>query len=200
MAGQPCQLFVQQKESFPSLGAGAQQALKVFVSANGAAHFTSIQVGDKVDLAGYAARDPMTNELSVAVTLKYLGCAKSTGTGTLVSVPVALADLTVDAYEKTLGPLFVEVSTVSGKPQTPSEIFALWSTGVFNDAGVDTVTNLSPYFLSGGVFAGLSQGKVTDFGHIDGVFAIVPIGSPPTKYEVLYPRSASDLPITKVHP
>ena len=55
-------------------------------------------------------------------------------------------DLTLDAYENTLGPLLVKVDGVSGKPQLPAETFGLWKTGVFVDAGPDTIVSLSPYF------------------------------------------------------
>jgi hypothetical protein len=200
VAGTPCQIFVQQAETFASLAAGSQQALKIFVSGAAAQYFTTIKVGDKVDVYAWAERDATTNELLLEVNLQYPGCAKTVGTGAPVPVVVTLDDLSVSAYEQTLGPLFVEVDGVSGDPQTPPEIFALWKTGTFSDAGIDTVTNLSPYFLPGGVFTTLTTGHVHDFNHLRGVFAVVPIGSPPVKYEVLYPRvEASDVSILKVH-
>jgi hypothetical protein len=157
-------------------------------------------VGDKVDVYAWAERDPTTNELLLEVNLQYQGCAKTVGTGAPVPVVVTLDDLSISAYEQTLGPLFVEVDGVSGTPQTPPEIFALWKTGTFSDAGISTVTNLSPYFLAGGVFTTLTTGHVHDFNYLRGVFAVVPIGSPPVKYEVIYPRvEASDVSILKVH-
>jgi hypothetical protein len=200
VAGSPCQIFLQQAESFPNLAAGLQQALKLFVSAAAAQHFTTTQVGDKVNVYAWGQRDPTTNELLLLVNDQYQGCAKTVGAGVPLPVVVTLDDLTVSAYEVTMGPLFVEVDGVSGTPQTPPEIFALWKTGTFSDAGISTVTNLSPYFLAGGVFTTLTTGKVHDFNFVRGVFAVVPIGMPATKYEVLYPRvEPKDVSILKVH-
>jgi hypothetical protein len=200
IAGTPCEIFVQQAESFATLAAGSQQALKLFVSANAATHFTTVKVADKVDVYAYALRDATTNELLLEVNLQLQGCAKTVGTGVPVPVVVTLADLSVTSYEQTMGPLFVELDGVSGKPQTPPEIFALWKTGTFSDAGISTVTNLSPYFLVNGMFTTLTTGHVTDFNFVRGVFAVVPLGTPPVKYEVLYPRvETADVSILLVH-
>src|SRR5262249_20961910 len=143
VSGTPCQIFLQQAETFASLAAGSQQGLKLFVSANAAQHFTTVKVGDKVDTYAWAQRDPATNELLLTVNLQLQGCAKTVGTGNPVPVVVTLADLTINAYEQTLGPLLVELDGVSGTPQTAPEIFALFKTGTFSDAGISTVTNLS---------------------------------------------------------
>jgi hypothetical protein len=104
------------------------------------------------------------------------------------------------AYEDTVGPLLVTVDTVSGKPQLPGEIFALWDTGVFSDAGPSATVNLSPYFLPNGVFVGFMQGSIHDFGKVTGVFGLfVLLGNPPAKYKVIYPRSMAEVPVVKVH-
>lgn len=200
VAGSPCQIFVQQKETFPNLAAGAQQALKLFISKSASQYFTTVKVDDQVDVLAWGVREPTYGELILEVNLQYKGCAKTVGTGTTAPVTATLDDLTMDAYKNTLGPLFVELDGVSGKPQTPTEIFALWKTGVFSDAGVDAVVNLSPYFLSGGAFSGLTQGKITDFTSIRGVFGVVPEGMPAVEYKVVYPRKMADVVVGQVHP
>ena len=197
-AGSACTLFVQQLETFADATAGAQQALRLFASPGAAEHFTGIAVGDRLDIYAHAWRYDLNgqNELLLQVSLALRGCAKVVGAG--VPQPVtglSLPDLTVDAYETTLGPLLIQVDTVSGKPKTPPEIFGLWETGVFADAGIDEVTSLSPYFLPGSVFTGLTTGVTTDFTSITGVFGLfVPPGQPVTKYEVLYIRDMADAP------
>ena len=82
----------------------------------------------------------------------------------------------------------------------PTEIFALWKTGVFSDAGIEAIVNLSPYFLQGGAFSGLTQGKTHQFTSIAGVFGLVPEGMPAVKYKVLYPRTMADVVVGQVLP
>src|SRR6185503_2747075 len=55
-SGTACQVFVQQDLGYADLAAGAQQALKIFISANAASHFTAVQVGDQVDVLAWAWR------------------------------------------------------------------------------------------------------------------------------------------------
>ncbi|MFO0755015.1 MAG: hypothetical protein U0359_00870 [Byssovorax sp.] len=203
-AGVACQIFVQQSEQFADLAAGSQQALKVFISANTASHFVGLAVGDKVDLLGWAWRYNVDgqHELLLQVNLQLPGCAKKVGSGTPMPVAVTLGDLTVSAYEDTVGPLLVTVSSVSGKPQLPAETFGLWSTGMFSDAGVEEIVSLSPYALPGGVFSfdPANQGKTHDFSSVTGVFGLfIPPGNPPTKFKEIYPRAMSEAPIVKVH-
>lgn len=204
-AGVACQIFVQEDTQYADLAAGAQRALKLFVSANTASHFVGIQVGDKVDIDAFAWRYDVNsqNELLLQVNLQLPGCAKTVGGGDVLPVAAQLADLTLDAYENTLGPLLVKVDIVSGKPQLPTETFGLWSTGVFTDAGPDTIVSLSPYFLAGAVFTGFdaaNQGKTHDFGYVTGVFGLfAPVADPTAKYKELYPRVEAEYPILVVH-
>jgi len=200
-AGYACQIFVQSAETFADLASGSQQAIKLFISANTAEHFTGVAVGDKVDADGYAWRYNLTgqHELLVEVNLQLPGCAKKVGTGNPTPVVVTLDDLSVPAYEDTVGPLLVRVNGVTGKPALPTETFGLWNTGVFTDAGVNNLTSLSPYFLTGGAFTGLTQSHLTDFTSLTGVFGIFILSSSGAKYEELYPRNAADIVIMTVH-
>lgn len=201
-AGVACQIFVQSAEGFADLAAGSQQAIKLFISANTASHFAGIKPGDRVDVDAFAWRYEVSlqNELLLQVALTLKGCAKVVGTGSPAPVPVQLTDLTLSAYEDTVGPLLVRVNGVSGKPQTPAEIFGLWATGTFSDAGVDSIVSLSPYFLSGGAFNGLQAGKIHDFTSVTGVFGLfAPTSDPTSKYKVLYPRADAEYPVGAVH-
>ncbi len=195
VAGTSCQIFVQQLEQFASLAAGSQQALKIFISAAKAADFTGIAAGDRIDLNAQAWRDTSqgANELLFEVTQAHLGCAKKVGTGTPVPVLVTLDDLSVTSYENTIGPLLVKVNTVTGTPAGASETFGLYKTGSFVDAGADTLTSLSPFFLTTGAFNGLTTGQRTDFASVTGVFGLFsPTAMPTAKYEEIYPRSDAD--------
>ncbi len=203
-AGAACQIFVQEGLSYADLAAGSQRAIKLFISANTAQYFTSVKRGDQVDIDAHAWRYDVNgeNELLLQVNLQLKGCAKVVGAGDAQPVTVLLSDLTVSAYEDTVGPLLVKVNTVSGKPQLPDETFALLNTGMFNDAGINTLTSLSPYFMPGGVFTGFAQanqGKTHNFTSVTGVFGIfIPMGSP-TKYEEIYPRMESEYPIASIN-
>ncbi len=202
VAGTACQIFVQQAESYADLAAGSQQALKLFVSANTASHFVGIGVGDKLDVDAFAWRYNLNsqNELLLEVNLQLRGCGKVVGSGTPQPVDVALSDLTLTAYEDSVGPLLVQITSVSGKPALPAETFGLWSTGVFVDAGPGSIVSLSPYFLASGAFTGLTQGAVHDFTSVTGVFGLFsPTASPTSKYLELYPRTDSEYPVATVH-
>ena len=201
VAGTACQIFVQQAETFADIAAGSQQAIKMFISANTAKYFTTIAVGDQVDASGYAWRYNVNgeNELLVQVNLQLEGCAKKVGTGNPQPVTVTLDDLSVTSYEDTMGPLLVKVDAVSGKPGLPSETFGLHQTGVFNDAGIDTVTSLSPYMLPGGVFNGLVTGKTHDFTSVTGVFGLFIPNGTMMKFEEIYPRADAEYPVLTVH-
>ncbi|MFT3775081.1 MAG: hypothetical protein QM820_57775 [Minicystis sp.] len=201
-AGVACQLFVQQSEQYADLAAGSQQSIKLFVSANAAQHFVGIKVGDRVDVDAFAWRYTLSSqhELLLQVNLQLKGCAKVVGTGNPQPVTVQLSDLTLSAYEDTVGPLLVKVLGVSGKPQMPMETFGLWKTGTFTDAGPDTIVSLSPYFLATGAFAGLQTGKVHDFTEVVGVFGLFsPTSDPTAKYKEIYPRVDAEYPVLKVH-
>jgi hypothetical protein len=198
-ANNSCQLFIQTDTSYSSLSAAAHNGVNVRVAASVAQYFTGIAVGDRVDVLGWALRSTFGggNELIVQVNSQLPGCMKKVGSGTLTPLSVQLSDLTVTAYESTHGPMLVTLSTVSGKPGQPKEIFGLWTTGVgIGDAGPEGLVNLSPYFLPSNSFTGLTAGVTKDFTSVTGVFAVyVPFteaGTPP-KYVVVYPRSMSDL-------
>lgn len=200
--GVACQIFVQSAETFANLGAGSQQAIKLFVSANTAVHFLGIKPGDRVDIDAFAWRYNvnMQHELLLQVALTLKGCAKVVGTGNPTPVAVQLTDLTLSAYEDTVGPLLVTVSGVSGKPQMPTETFGLWKTGTFSDAGPDSIVSLSPYILATGAFTGLQTGKVHDFTSVTGVFGLfAPTADPTAKYKELYPRTDAEYPVGTVH-
>lgn len=199
VAGSACQMFVQQGEQYADLAAGSQQALKLFVSGNTAEHFTSIAVGDQVDVYANAWRYDVNgqNELLLQVNLQLTGCAKKIGAGNPQPVTVLLSDLTLTAYEDTVGPLLVKVNGVSGKPGLPDETFGLWTTGTFSDAGVESIVSLSPYFLGGGAFSGLVQSQTTNFTSVTGVFGLFfpadPDAGPAIKYKEIYPRAMSEV-------
>ncbi len=194
-AGQACQIFLQQNPTYGSFAAGAHHAIKLFASAATALHFDTIAVGDVVDVLAHAWRYNIDgqNELLLQVNAQLPGCAKAVGTASPSPITgVTLPDLTVQSYEQTHGPLLIRVANVSGTPGQPQETFALWETGVFSDAGIESVTSLSPYFLSGVVFSGLTQGLTTDFDSVTGVFGLfVPPNGP--KYEMIYPRTLSEI-------
>jgi hypothetical protein len=202
-AGKACQLFLQEASGGVDLAAVSHHAIKLFVSAKAADRFTGIAVNDKVDVAGYAVRYTLDgqNELLVEVNDLLRGCIKKTGTGAIAPVPATLSDLsTVSAYESTLGPVLVTVSGVSGKPTTTSAIFGLYPTTGFDagpDGGTTGIVSLSPYFLSGGAFTGLTLDSKNDFATITAVFGLFYPGSgdagPATKYLVIYPRVMSEV-------
>lgn len=200
VAGSACQIFVQQSESFADLAAGSQQAIKMFISGNTATHFVGVKVGDKVDVDAWAWRYNLNgqNELLLQVNLNLEGCAKPVGTGNPQPVTAELTQLTLTAYEETVGPLLVKVNGVSGKPQLPNETFGLWKTGVFVEAGPETIVSLSPYLLSGGAFTGLPQGTTTKFSSVTGVFGLFsPTADPSAKYKEIYPRTDAEYPIAQ---
>jgi hypothetical protein len=193
-AGQACQIFLQADATYADFDTGAQHAIKLFVSAATAEHFTAVAVGDVVDVLGHAWRYDLDaqNELLLQVNLQLPGCAKKVGSATATPITgVTLDDLTETAYEVTHGPLLVRVSGVSGNPNMPSETFGIWPTGMFPSGG--PTVSLSPFFLSGAAFTGLTDGVTTDFSSVTGVFGLfVPPPSGP-KYVEIYPRQMSEL-------
>jgi hypothetical protein len=200
-----CQIFLQAAETYASFAAGAQRAIKLRISGPAAEHFVGIVPGDRVDVLGHAWRYDLggENELLVQVNSTLRGCAAKVGTGNPTPIAgVMLAELGVSAYEQTHGPLLVRVDGVSGKPAGAGEIFGLWPTGVgIGDAAPEDLVSLSPYFLAGHLFGGLSGdgGTTVDFASVTGVFGLfVPpseAGSPP-RYKVIYPRTMSDIDTT----
>ncbi|MEO6419763.1 MAG: hypothetical protein ABIP39_10170 [Polyangiaceae bacterium] len=204
VANKACQIFVQTDPSYATLAAAAHNAIKIFISTSTSHYFTGIQVGDKIDALGYAWRYNLTgqNELLVEVNTLFPGCAKKTGTGAVLPIPgVKLSDLTLSAYEDTLGPVLVTLSGVSGKYVPPAtQTFALFppnDAGVIDagaDAGTTTLVSLSPYFLAGGGFSGLPANTMTHFTSVAGVFGLfIPSAGAPPKYLELYPRTMGDV-------
>jgi hypothetical protein len=202
-ANKACQLFLQSDLSYASLGAAAKHGIKLFVSAAVASYFTSVRVGDRVDALGWAWRYNLDaqHELLLQVNAKLPGCARTTSSNNAL-VPLAgvtLADLTLDAYENTHGPMLVRVATVLGKPDpSPTSTFGLFhaSDAGFPDAGPDAgveIVSLSPFFMPGSTFTGAGLTPVlTAFASITGVFGtFVPATGP--KYLELYPRTAADI-------
>jgi hypothetical protein len=133
------------------------------------------------------------NELRFFVRESDPGCMEVVGAGNPTPAPATLAELTQTAYEDTHGPLLVQLTTVSGRPNAPDEIFGLWTTGGQQGGGIETVTNLSPFFLAGGAFTGLVEDQITDFTSITGVYAQYIRTGNPTKYEVIYPRTMAEV-------
>ena len=197
VAGSPCQLFVQQKETFSSIAEGMKQALRVVVFPAASEHFTGIGVGDRIDLRAYVYRHTQNgeNEIFFHVSQSLPGCAKIVGSGELVPVPgLDLEDLTVAAYEETMGPLFIRLETVSGKPKAPNQTFGLWESFMPGGGPVEEVTSVSPFFLPGNQFTGLTPDIIYNFLTVDGVFGVfAPPADPLIKYEEIYIRSMSDL-------
>lgn len=202
--GSTCQIFLQDAETYASYAASAHHGIKMLVSAATAKHFTSIKVGDKVDVEAHAWRynvSPPANELLLQVNAQLPGCAKAVGSGVPAPVTgVQLSDLSVDGYENTHGPVLIQVAAVSGKPGFDNQIFALWNTaGPYVDSGIENVVNVSPYFLANGAFTGLPTDGATTvkFTTITGVFGLfVPSsvdGGTVPKYMVLYPRTMADV-------
>jgi len=195
-AGSPCQLFVQQAETFATIAEGSQQALRVDVFPDASEHFTGIGVADRIDLRAYVYRHTSggQNELYFHVSEALPGCAKVVGTGQLVPVAgLALEDLTVDLYEQTMGPLFLRLETVSGKPKLPDQTFGLWESFMPGMGPIEEVTSMSPFFLPGSQFVGFTPNVIYNFSHVDGVFGLfAPPADPLVKYEEIYIRSMDD--------
>ena len=200
-ANKACQIFVQTDLSYPSLAAAAKHSIKVFVSAAAASHFTTVAVGDRVDVLGGAWRYDINaqRELLMQVNTQLPGCMKTTSSGnTLVPLSgLTLTDLTLDKYENTHGPLLVKIASVLGKPDpSPTATFGLFhaTDGGLPEAGADagaSIVSLSPFFLPGSTFTGLTP-VLTAFASLTGIFGTF-VSSTGTKYLELYPRKAADI-------
>jgi hypothetical protein len=197
--GHACDIYLQTDATYASLADGAHKAIKMFVSSAAAGYFSTAQVGDTVNAMGWGWRYNIDNqnEILLEVSDEYQGCVKKTGTLVLSPVTgVTLDQLTVDAYENTIGPLLVQVDNVRGttKPDL-TETFGLvpGADGGFFDAGPEIVS-LSPFFLANGTFtAPITSSTVTRFTSITGVFGLfVPVDGG-AKYDEIYPRTSADL-------
>ncbi len=206
-AGVACQIYLQSDLAPGSLAAGAHEAIKLFASAAAASHFVGLKVNDRVDALGWAWRYNVggQNELLLQVNMNLPGCARKVGTGTPLPVTgVRLSDLTLIAYENTLGPLLVQVSDVSGVyGGVATATFGLWNTpdagpdSGFLDAGAPSLVSLSPYFLPASKFAPpFATGGATRFATITGVFGLfmAPVdGGTAPKFLEIYPRTMADV-------
>jgi hypothetical protein len=202
-ASYSCQLFLQQDPAYDTLALAARKAIKLFVSANTAYRFTGIAVGDRLDVYANAVRSTYggANELQLLVNTMYPGCANVlSSNNSLTPVPnVLLTDLTVEAYEVTIGPVLVQIQDLTGRPEFLDHTFGLWTTsGPWVEAGIEEVVSVSPYCISGGTFSGLTLGDVdNNFDYVQGVFELfIPAtdAALPTKYKEICARSMADLP------
>src|SRR5450432_3735192 len=195
-AGHACQIFLQTDATYATLADGAHKAIKMFISAAAAVHFSSAHVGDTVNAMGWGWRYNIDgqNEILLEVNDEFQGCVKKTGTLTLTPITgVTLDQLTVDAYENTYGPLLVEVDNTRGTTTASlTETFGLvpGADGGFVDAGPEIVS-LSPFFLANGTFAApMTVSTHEHFTSIVGVFGLfVPVVDAGAKFNELYPRT-----------
>ena len=195
VANQSCQFFVQQEESFLDLADASQQGLRVAVTPPVAQYFTDLVVGDQVDLQAFAVRDTEDgeNELFFFITPNLPGCALAIGEGDPQPVLADFDDLTIAAYEDTMGPVLVRLDTVSGNPNMPVQTFGLWDTGVPFDPMNPDITSMSPFFLPGGTFVALTDGMTENWPFVVGVFGLfTPNADPIVKYEEIYVRTSAD--------
>ena len=196
-SGSACLIYVQQGLSYADVAAGSQQAIKLFVSGNTAQYFTGVKVGQQVDIDAHAWRYNLMgqDELLLQVNLQLRGCAKPVGAGDVKPAPATLNELMFTPFDQ-VGPLLVQAPMVTGTPQGPTETFGLYVKGQFVDAGPGNVVSLSPYFLPGGAFTGLSTGVSTTFTSVTGVFGtFVPSAAPGSTYREIYVRSSADYPV-----
>jgi hypothetical protein len=197
-----CLLFLQTQPGYGSLAEGKHQGIKLFVSAKASPYFAGLGVGDVVNLYGNAIRytEFGHNELRIHVALEHPGCAKKVGSAVPTPIGgVALADLTIDNYENAIGPLLVQVDTVKGRPAaSASETFALYESESENndfDAGLELTQVLTPYYLPGGQFKGLTPDTWTNFSSIGGVYSVFVVnsGGQALKYRMLGPRTQGEI-------
>ncbi len=203
--GTACQIFLQQDAGYGSVEEARQHGIKLFASKKTAMHFTGVAVGDKVNVYGHAWRYTVggQNELLIQVTLASPGCfAHVSSNNTLSPIPLTqLEDVVSEDYE-TAGPLFVSVTSnpkSHGKPKMPAETFGIIDNSLDLEAGTDQLISLSPTFLTGSAFNGLSMGTTTHFDTVNGVYGLFvpPNQMPPaTKYKEIYVRSDADYPHT----
>jgi hypothetical protein len=187
-----CGLFVQQAETYASFDEGAKQAIRVQAFGAAVSELVGLAVGDQIDLYGSAWRHA-SGELYFELSSTTPGCAQKVGTGAPIGIPgVTLEDLTLDAYEKTHGPLLVTLNAVSGKPKEPTQIFPLWKSFQISDGGIEEVVNLSPYYLPNSAFVGLTQDVIVNFTSVQAVFGLF-VPEPTRKFKVLYIRTMDDV-------
>ncbi|HVY44469.1 MAG TPA: hypothetical protein VHB21_01270, partial [Minicystis sp.] len=204
-AGTACQIFLQQDLGYATLGEAEKHSIKIFASKNTSMYFTGIHVGDQLNVYGHAWRYDVDgqNELLIQVAQHLTGCAKVVSQNNAITpVPLTtLASVVSEDYEA-VGPLFVKVVPVSaqhvhGKPKMPDQTFAIFDSSIMADAGPDMLISLSPFFMTGAVFANLPTNGMTStqFDQVTGVYGLFvpPMQTPPvTKYKEIYVRTEAD--------
>jgi len=173
-AGVACEFILQQDLTYGSLEAGAQHAIRAWITSTTSTHFTSLAVGQQVNAMAWAFRESEggQNELILHVDDVEPGCALAVGSGTPTPIQgVALSDIgSLAAYEQIYGPLLLEVANVTGTPKQPDQTFGLGDTFYDGGASDAQIISLSPYYMDGGVFVGLDAGVKTKFSSVSGVF------------------------------
>lgn len=173
-AGVACELIVQQDLTYASLEAGAQHAIRAWITTSTSMHFTSLAVGDQVNAMAWAFRESEggPNELILHVDTVEPGCALKIGSGTPTPIQgVHLYDLgSLAAYEQIYGPLLLEIANVTGTPKQPDQTFGLGDTFYDGGASDAQIVSLSPYYMANGVFVGFDAGAKTKFSSVSGVF------------------------------
>ena len=197
-AGTACEFFLQQDLTYPDLATGAHHGIREWVTAATATHFTTLAVDQQVDVYAWAYRDTSQgqDELILHVDTINPGCVRQVGTGTATPIAAQLTDLDqlVD-YEQTYGPLLVQIANVTGTPKQPGQTFGLGDTFFDGGSSGGQIISLSPYFLPGGVFTGLTTGLKTKFASVTGVYGLFvpPTDASVTKYLEIYPRTMADV-------
>jgi len=199
VAGVACEFILQQDLTYASLEAGAQHAIRAWISSTTSKYFTSLAVGDQVNAMAWAFREAEggQNELILHVDAVSPGCALKIGTGTPTPITgVQLGDIgSIDAYEQIYGPLLLQVANVTGTPKQPNQTFGLGNTFFDGGASDAQIVSLSPYYMQGGVFVGLEAGVKTKFTSVSGVFnEYYNPDASATKYLELGARTQADYP------
>jgi hypothetical protein len=198
-AGVACEFILQQDLTYASLEAGAQHAIRTWISSATAKYFTALAVGDQVNAMAWAYREAEggQNELILHVDTVSPGCALKIGSGTPTPITgVQLGDIgSIAAYEQIYGPLLLEVANVTGTPKQPNQTFGLGNTFYDGGASDADIVSLSPYYMANGVFVGLEAGVKTKFTSVSGVFnEYYNPDASATKYLEIGARTQADYP------
>jgi hypothetical protein len=199
VAGVACELIVQQDHTYANLAAGAQHAIREWVTSSTSKYFDTLSVGDQVNMLAWAYRETEAgqNELILNVNLLDPGCALKIGTGTPTPITgVHLYDIGALAdYEMTYGPVLLQVANVTGTPKQPDQTFGLGDTFYDGGSSDGQIISLSPYYMTGGNFVGLDSGVKTKFSSVTGVYnEYYNPDASATKYLEIGARTAADYP------
>ena len=205
-AGTACQIYVQEPTGATTLADATHHAIKVFISAASSSRFTTIHVGDRVDIAAWAWRYNISGQnellLQVADSCSLRGCMTRTGDGVIAPVPATLSALgSVAAYESTVGPVLVRFTDVAATTDatTPlqSTTGGLFVPGMTLDGGRTEAISVSPFFMPGSRFVGYTASQRLRFTSLTGVFGMfIPTSTSDAgvaKYLQVYPRTVDDL-------